>query len=246
MNGWVLAGTTFLASALEFIEAATIVLAVGYTQGWRVALTGMAWALLALGAIVGIFGPALVIYVPLRWLQLGIGLFLVLFGYTWLRKAIWRYAGRKALHDEAAIFEREVSGLRAIENAREARKVGFATSFNGVLLEGLEVAVIVITFGAANAGALRWSVVGAGLAAVLVVGTAFALRRPFSRVPENAMAFVVGIMLLSFGTFWSGEGAGITWWSGESTLVWIVCSYLGVSGLLVALVRPPRTLKTSS
>lgn len=243
MNGWVLAGTTFLASALEFIEAATIVLAVGYTQGWRVALTGMAWALLALGAIVGIFGPALVIYVPLRWLQLAIGLFLVLFGYTWLRKAIWRYAGRKALHNEEAIFEREVAELRAIGRASDARRVGFATSFNGVLLEGLEVAVIVVTFGAANAAALGWSIVGAGIAAVLVAGTAFALRRPFSRVPENAMGFVVGIMLLSFGTFWSGEGAGITWWSGEGTLVWIVCLYLAASGLLVALLRRPRILE---
>jgi len=242
MNGWVLAGTTFLASALEFIEAATIVLAVGYTQGWRVALTGMAWALLALTAIVGIFGPALVIYVPLRWLQLVIGLFLVLFGYAWLRKAIWRYAGRKALHDETAIFEREVAGLRAVAQADEARKVGFATSFNGVLLEGLEVAVIVITFGAASVSALRWSIVGAGIAAVLVVGIAFALRRPFSRVPENAMAFVVGIMLLSFGTFWSGEGVGVVWWSGESTLVWIVSAYLAASGLLVAFLRQPRAL----
>lgn len=246
MNGWVLAGTTFLASALEFIEAATIVLAVGYTQGWRVALTGMAWALLALTVIVGIFGPALVLYVPLRWLQLVIGLFLVLFGYTWLRKAIWRYAGRKSLHDEEAIFEREVAELRAIERAADARKVGFATSFNGVLLEGLEVAVIVITFGAAGAGALRWSIVGAGIAAVLVVISAFALRRPFSRVPENAMGFVVGLMLLSFGTFWSGEGAGITWWSGESTLVWIVGSYLAASGLLVAVLRRPRALETST
>lgn len=246
MNGWVLAGTTFLASALEFIEAATIVLAVGYTQGWRVALSGMAWALLALAVIVGIFGPALVVYVPLRWLQLVIGLFLVLFGYTWLRKAIWRYAGRKAMHDEEAIFAREVAELRAVQQANEARKVGFATSFNGVLLEGVEVAVIVITFGAAGSAALQWSIVGASIAAVLVVIAALVLRRPFSRVPENAMGFVVGIMLLSFGTFWSGEGAGVVWWSGEGTLVWIIASYLAASAALVALLRRPLVLKTGS
>ncbi|MGH8163868.1 MAG: hypothetical protein ACREP1_05995, partial [Rhodanobacteraceae bacterium] len=153
MNGWVVAGTTFLASGLEFVEAATIVLAVAYTQGWRTALAGTAWAIAALVATVAIFGPALVTFVPLALLNLAIGLFLVLFGYTWLRKAIWRFAGRKSQHDETQIFDRQVA---ALTNAAGARRAGFATAFNGVLLEGLEVAVIVITFAAANAGAILW------------------------------------------------------------------------------------------
>ncbi|MDQ2872732.1 MAG: hypothetical protein M3R35_06355 [Candidatus Eremiobacteraeota bacterium] len=237
MNGWVVAGTTFVASALEFIEAATIVLAVAYTQGWRVALTGTLWAIAALAAIVGIFGPALVTFVPLALLKLVIGLFLVLFGYTWLRKAIWRFAGRKAKHDESAIYEREVAALAANRAAADARRVGFATAFNGVLLEGLEVAVIVITFAAANAGALVWGIGGAVGAGLLVVITAFLLRKPFARVPETLMAYVVGVMLLSFGTFWSGEGLGLQWWNGDAALLWIVALYLLGSVGLIAVHR---------
>jgi uncharacterized membrane protein len=238
MNGWVVAGTTFLASGLEFVEAATIVLAVAVTQGWRTALAGTLWALAALVAIVAIFGPALVTFVPLGVLKLIIGLFLVLFGYAWLRKAIWRFAGRKALHDEAAIFDREVAQL---QHATDARRAGFAAAFNGVLLEGLEVAVIVITFAAAKAGALLWGVGGALAAALLVVLAVVALRKPFARVPENAMGYVVGIMLLSFGTFWSGEGLGLHWWSGEATLLWIVGLYLLASFVLITVQRPKVT-----
>ncbi|HEY8313406.1 MAG TPA: hypothetical protein VIG51_04455 [Candidatus Baltobacteraceae bacterium] len=237
MNGWVIAGTTFLASGLEFVEAATIVLAVAYTQGWRTALAGTLWAVGVLAAIVAILGPALVRFVPLALLQLIIGLFLVLFGYTWLRKAIWRFAGRKALHDEGQIFEREVAELRAHEAAADGQRIGFATAFNGVLLEGLEVAVIVVTFAAANAGAILWGTAGALAAGALVVLAAVALRKPFAKVPENLMGYVVGIMLLSFGTFWSGEGLGLTWWSGEATLLWIVALYVIGSLALVAVHR---------
>jgi len=229
MNGWVAAGTTFLASGLEFVEAATIVLAVGYTAGWRVALRGTAWALAALVVVTGLLGPALAYWVPLNDLKIAIGIFLTLFGYTWLRKAIWRYAGRKAMRDEQAAFDKELEDLRKHE-ARYA----FFTAFNGVLLEGLEVAVIVVTFAAARAGTLLWAAVGALLAAALVTGAAVLLRRPFSRVPENAMGFAVGIMLLSFGTFWSGEGLRLQWWQSEGTLLWIVGFYLACALLLVA------------
>jgi uncharacterized membrane protein len=234
MNGWVAAGTTFLASALEFVEAATIVMAVGYTAGWRVALTATAWAIGVLVVITGVFGPALILWVPLNVLQIVIGLFLALFGYTWLRKAIWRYAGRKAMRDEAAAFNAEVADLRE----RETR-YAFATAFNGVLLEGLEVAVIVITFSAARAGTFLWAAAGALIAGAMVAAGAVLLRRPFSRVPENAMGFIVGIMLLSFGTFWSGEGIGVHWWQGEGTLLWIVGFYLACALLLIAAWRRP-------
>ncbi len=246
MSGWIVAGTTFLASGLEFVEAATIVMAVGYTQGWRAAFGGALWALAALAAIVLAFGPALVKFVPLPLLKIVIGLFLVLFGYTWLRKAIWRFAGRKATHDENAIFAHEIEELRSQAHERDARRVGFVTAFNGVLLEGLEVAVIVITFAAVRPDAIGWGVGGAAVAAALVVLAAFLLRKPFARVPENAMGFIVGTMLLSFGTFWSGDGLGIAWWNGEATLLWIVAAYLAAAGLLVALLRAPHAAETPS
>lgn len=234
MNGWVAAGTTFIASGLEFVEAATIVLAVGYTAGWRVALSATAWAIGALVVITGLLGPALIRWVALNDLKIGIGIFLTLFGYTWLRKAIWRYAGRKAMRDEEAAFEAEIADLRKHEH-----RYAFATAFNGVLLEGLEVAVIVLTFSAARAGTFLWAAVGALAAAAIVAGAAVLLRHPFSRVPENAMGFIVGIMLLSFGTFWSGEGFGLHWWQGEGTLLWIVGFYLACALLLVAAWKRP-------
>lgn len=242
MNNWLLAGTTFLASVVEAVEAVTIVLAVGYTQSWRSALSGSAWAAATLAAIVIIFGPALVRFVPLAALQLVVGLFLVLFGFTWTRKALWRYSGRKALHDETAIFEREVAHLKEIALETKAEKVGFATSYNAVLLEGLEVAVIVITFGSAHANGLLWSATGA-LAACAIVGLGgFFLRKPFSAVPENTLKFAVGTMLLSFGTYWSGEGLGILWWYGDATLGAIIAVYLLASFILIRVLRGP--LKT--
>ena len=236
MSGWVAAGTSFLASGLEFVEAATIVLAVGYTAGWRTALRATAWALATLVVITGLVGPALVHWVALKDLKIGIGIFLTLFGYTWLRKAIWRYSGRKAMRDEQAMFDREIADLR-----RHEQHYAFVTAFNGVLLEGLEVAVIVLTFSADRAGAFLWAGAGALAAALIVTVAAFLLRHPFSRVPENAMGFVVGVMLLSFGTFWSGEGLGLHWWAGEATLAWIVCFYLlGALLLIGAWKRPVR------
>ena len=237
MNGWIAGGTTFLASALECVEAATIVLAVGYTAGWRVALRGTLWAVLALVAIVAIFGPALLRYVPLNDLKVVIGAFLVLFGFTWLRKAIWRYAGRKPVHDEDAIFNEEV---RMLEE-KHSERVAFATAFNGVMLEGLEVAVIVLTFAAARRGSMLWAAGGALLAALLVTIGAIVLRHPLSRVPENAMGFAVGVMLLSFGTLWTAEGMGLRWPFGDVSLALIVASYLAASVVLIAVRRVPET-----
>lgn len=237
MNPFLLAATSFVASSVEAVEAVTIVLAVGYTQGWRAALSGAAWASVVLAAIVLIFGPALLHFVPLAVLQLVIGLFLVLFGFTWLRKSIWRYSGRKALHDETAIFEREVAMLRAAHEHR----VGFVTSFNAVLLEGLEIAVIVITFAAASVNGLLWATIGAVAAALVVIAAGIILRKPFSRVPENTMKFVVGIMLVSLGTFWGGEGLGVQWVLRDATLFAIVATYVLASGVLIALLRSQRT-----
>jgi len=231
MNGWVLGGTTFLASAVETVEAATIVLAVGITQGWRTALTGAAWALLALGVIIAILGPVLARQGAIAWLELIVGPFMILFGIAWLRKAIWRASGRKAMHDEQAIFDKEVAMLRAAHDNR----VGFATSFQGVFVEGLEVAVIVVTFAATQPLLLGWSIGGAVLAALVVAAAGVLLRTPFARVPENAIKSIVGLMLLSLGTFWAGEGLGIVWWFGDATVFVLVLLYAaGATGITVA------------
>lgn len=229
MHPFVLAGTSFLASAVEAVEAVTIVLAVGYTHGWRAALMGSAWALGTLAAIIIVLGPALLHFVPLSLLQLVIGLFLTLFGFTWLRKAVWRYGGRKALHDEQAIFDRELSELRAARS----RRIGLITAFNAVLLEGFEIVVIVVGFAAATVSGLLWAAAGALLAAIVVTIAGVMLRRPLAAVPENTMKFVVGIMLSSLGTYWAGEGLGLHWPMGDAELFLIIFLYCLLCGSLV-------------
>ena len=229
MHPLIAALTAGLASALEFVEAATIVFAVGHTWGWRIALRASLAATAVLFAICAVLGPVLLTYVPLAILKIVIGIFLLLFGYAWLRKAIWRYAGRKAMRDEQATFENEIAELR-----RHEERFAYAAAFNGVLLEGLEVAVIVVTFAAANAGTLLWAAGGALVAGAVVAIAAFVLRHPFARVPENAMGFAVGVMLLSFGTFWSGEGLGVAWPAGELTLLYLIGAYALTSLALIA------------
>ena len=235
MTPWIAAFTAFTASALEFVEAATIVMAVGYTAGWRVALSATAWAVAVLLIVTGVLGPLLVTYVPIAVLQIAVGIFLLLFGYTWLRKAIWRYAGRKSVRNEEAEFEKDVAQLKA----HHERRYAFLTAFNGVLLEGLEVAIIVITFATERAGTFLWAAAGALAAGVLVVAAAAILRAPFSRIPENAMGFIVGVMLLTFGTFWSGEGLGYTWWAGDAALATIAAAYVLAAFVLIAVLRRP-------
>lgn len=233
MNGWVLAGTTFLASSVEFVEAATIVLAVGYAQGWRAAIGGSVCATIALGAIVALFGPLIANATSLHRIELVAGPFLVLFGIGWLRKAVRRFAGRKALRDEQANYDREVARLQAAGE----RRAGFAAAFQGVFVEGLEVAVIVVTFSATRSGALGWSLGGALLAFAIVTLAAIALRKPFARVPENAMKALVGVMLFALGTFWTGEGLGIVWWFGDATLFAIAAACAVVAAAATGALR---------
>jgi uncharacterized membrane protein len=241
VNGWTLAGTSFLASAVEAVEALTIVLAVGVATSWRTALRATVFALLVLAVIVAAFGP-LLHFIPINALKLIVGIVLTLFGLSWLRKAIQRYAGRKMLKDEAAAYDREVAALRAVEKA-QAEKIGFITAFKGVLLEGLEVALIVVTFGVGSTLALGWSAAGAAAAVVLVALAGVALKSPASRVPENTMKFVVGVMLTSFGTFWTGEGLGVAWFDADLSLLLLALFYFAVSGVLVAVARAPRTVR---
>jgi Ca2+/H+ antiporter, TMEM165/GDT1 family len=229
MNQWALAGTAFLASGVEFIEAATIVLAVGYAQSWRAALAGMFWACAALLALVIVLGPLIATVASVRIVEAVVGPFLVLYGIGWLRKAIWRFAGCKSTRDEQAVYDREIARLRA---DRE-RRIGFAVSFQGVFVEGLEVAIIIVTFGASRGNGLFWAFAGAAVALALVVAAAVALRKPFANVPENSMKAIVGVMLLSLGTLWTGEALGLTWSFGDATLFVIAGAYAALSVVLV-------------
>ncbi len=220
------------------VEALTIVLAMGVTRGWRSALAGTGAALLALAAIVAALGPALTI-IPIEVLRLVVGALLLVFGLQWLRKAILRASGWRALRDEDAVFEREAAAARSAAHEEHAGVdwYGFTISFKGVLLEGLEVAFIVITFGSTQ-GSIPLAAVGAGGAAVLVVVAGVVVRGPLSRVPENTLAFAVGVMLTTFGTFWGAEGAGVDWPGEDASLPGVLVFVLLVSlGFVTALRR---------
>jgi uncharacterized membrane protein len=237
----------FLASTVEFVEAFTIVLVVGVTINWRSAFVGAAAATVALAALVGVFGTALVIFVPITALKIAVGLLLTLFGLKWLKKAVLRYSGLKAMHDEEAIYEEEMAAMRARGEQPSARfdPFGIATSFKSVLLEGLEVAFIVITFGSAAANStgsratgIAWATIGAAAALALVLALGALVRAPLQRVPENTLKFVVGVMLTSFGTFWGGEGLGVEWPGGDLFLLALIGFYLLLCLALVTWLRP--------
>lgn len=229
---------SFLASLVEFVEALTIVLAVGVTRGWRAALLGVVAGAALLFVMVAIFGPALAL-VPIATLQLVIGVLLILFGLRWLRKAILRAAGAIALHDEERIFERERASLAAAGAPAPFDVTGFLVSFKAVVLEGLEVVFIVIAVGA-TAGALLPASLGAALAGVLVIGLGFGASAPLSRVPENALKFFVGVMLSSFGTFWTGEAIGVSWPGADWSILGLVATYLAIALATAAYARNRR------
>ncbi len=216
-----LALSVLLACAVEAVEALTIVLAVGTTRSWSSAMAGVGAALVVLAGVVAGLGPALTA-LPIDVLRVSIGGLLLIFGLQWLRKAILRAAGLKSKHDERATYALEAAAARAA-GARHAGFDGysFAISFKGVLLEGLEVAFIVLTFGA-NQHRIALAAAAAGLAVLLVVLVGVAVRAPLAKVPENTMKFIVGVMLSSFGMFWGAEGAGASWPGGEAALLAIV------------------------
>jgi uncharacterized membrane protein len=215
--------TVFVACAVEATEALTIVLASGLTREWRSTFQGMAVALVVLAVVVAAVGPALTL-VPLASLRLVVGALLAIFGVQWLRKAILRATGYKSLHDEAGAYQREVAAAKAAA-VTSRRGVGdwyaFTLSFNGVLLEGLEVVFIVITFGD-NQRDLGAAVIGAAAAVLVVAAVGIAVRAPLAKLPENAMKFAVGIMLTSFGVFWGAEGTGVSWPGNDLALLVLV------------------------
>jgi uncharacterized membrane protein len=238
MRDLLLVIAVFLACTVEAVEALTIVLAVGLSRGWRSVAQGVAAGLLVLAAIVAALGPALTL-VPLDALRLVVGGLLLVFGLGWLRKAILRASGVKALHDENAIYARELIAARAAGRRRRASVddwYAFTLSFKGVLLEGLEVAFIVLTFGS-NQGSIPLAVLGAALAVVLVVIAGVAIRGPLARVPENTLKFAVGVLLTSFGTFWGAEGAGASWPGSDAALLAVIAVVLLTAIGLVALLR---------
>ena len=241
MGAWFLVATVFLACAVEAVEALTVVLAAGVTRDWRSALTGVGGGLVVLAAVVAVLGPALTV-VPLGALRLVVGALLLVFGLQWLRKAILRAAGLKELHDEAGTYARQVAAAgRAGRQRRLAVPdwYGFTLSFKAVVLEGLEVAFIVVTFGA-NQGHIGLAVIGATAAVVLVTVTGFAIRAPLSRVPENTMKFAVGALLTAFGTFWGAEGAGVRWPGGDAAILVLLAVIVAFSVAAVAALRTTR------
>jgi len=249
---WGVGTASFLASTVEFVEAFTIVLVVGLTINWRSSFLGAALATVTLAVLIAIFGLTLLQVKNREILRLVVWVVMVLFGLKWLKKALLRYSGRKALHDEEAIFEEERAALKARGEVvtQKFDTFGVVTSYKSVLLEGLEVAFIVVTFGltgsttaavvnkTAQANSLASAIIGAAIAGVLVIVAGAVVRAPMARVPENTLKFVVGIMLTSFGTFWGGEGLGIKWPNSDVDLLPVIAVYLLTSFVIVQMLRP--------
>jgi len=223
-GGGVLFVAVFVACAVEMVEALTIVVAVGVSRGWRWALLGSVAAVVVLGAAVAAVGPALVHWVPIDALRVVVGVLLLIVGANWLRKAVLRAAGRKAKHDEDAIFAETVSELEVEPRPAGPDWPAFVVAFKGVFLEGLEVVIIVLTLGTASHNLSLAAVAAA--AALLIVGIVGAVvARQLSNVPENAMKMAVGLMLVTFGTFWLGEGLGLHWPGGDLALLPLLAFY---------------------
>jgi len=228
----------FLATFVEFVEALTIVLAVGTTRGWTPALSGAIAGVAVLSALVMFFGSALQ-QVPLPLLQLAIGVLLLLFGVRWLRKAILRAAGVLPLHDEAKIFAEQSQALKT------GQSIAFVTAFNAVLLEGLEVVFVVVGAGSA-ANSLKPAIIGAAIAGTLVLFLGLVIHRPLSRIPENTLKFTVGVLLSAFGTFWVGEGLRYPWPGEDLAVLWLLAGFLTISVLLIFVMKKSHSASRST
>jgi uncharacterized membrane protein len=235
----------FLASLVEFVEALTVVLAVGATRGWNGALTGAGAALVVLLALVGVLGPTLTL-IPIGIVQLAVGTLLLLFGMRWLRKAILRAAGVLPLHDETAAYAAETAAMgRLGQVSRGWDKVAFAAAFKITMLEGVEVVFIVVAIGAGGVGLLVPASLAALAALLVVVLLGLAVHRPLSQVPENTLKFGVGVLLTAFGAFWVGEGFNVRWPGEDWSILGLIAGF-GLAALLcvpwcrsLASTRPP-------
>jgi uncharacterized membrane protein len=231
----------FLASVVEVVEAFTIILAVGLTRGWRPALIGTGLALAVLLVLVLLFGPLLTL-IPLHLVQFVVGALLILFGMRWLRKAILRSAGIIALHDEEKAFAAESASLARQNDERRANYLAGLAAFKAVLLEGIEVIFIVIAVGATR-GLTLYAGLGALAALLVVMVVGFVVHRPLSKVPENTLKFVVGIMLTSFGIFWTAEGLGAEWPGADLALLAIFAIIAGAAWIILGMVRHIRSTR---
>jgi uncharacterized membrane protein len=247
MSGGALFLAVFLACTVEAVEATTIVLAAGTARDWRSALYGLLAGLVTLAVLIGALGPA-ISAVPLHALRLVVGGLLLVFGLQWLRKAILRASGYKALHDEEQIYADELAAAQAVPRERRGAVTdwyAFTLAFKGVVLEGLEVVFIVLTFGA-NDHNLPLATLAAGTAVIVVALAGIAVRAPLARVPENSMKFVVGVMLTGFGTFWGAEGAGAHWPGSDAALPVVVGAVAVFAFALVAALRRGRTTEQAT
>lgn len=246
LTQWSAFVAAFLASTVEFVEALTIVMAVGSVRGWRYALSGAAGGAIVLAGIIALFGPSLTA-VPLDVLQLAIGTLLLLFGMRWLRKAALRAAGVIPLHDEGVIYDREAAALlsSAVAFAGGWDLPATATALQAVVLEGLEVAFIVL----AVAGVGRMflpACAGAALAGAMVIALGLILHRPLANVPENTLKFLVGAILSTFGGFWIGEAVGFQWPGGDAAIIVLFAVVTGVGLAAIALARREARLAADS
>jgi uncharacterized membrane protein len=250
-----LAASTLLASAVEFVEAFTIVLAMGLTRGWRSTIAGTVSALVLLAGVAAVSGYALINWFPESLLQFIVGSLLLVFGLQWLRKAILRSSGLKALHDEEETFREETERARIAGSEQKLGLdwLGFVVSFKGVFLEGLEVIFIVVTFGL-NAHSMPTAIVGASIGGAIVLVAGIALHKPLSRVPENTIKFAVGLLLSTFGTFWAVEGLGVfktasdsvEWPGGDAALLGVLALWCGLSWVAIRVLTPYGKGRTST
>jgi len=250
---WGLIAAVLVASIVEMVEALTIVMAMGMTRSWRSTLLGVAAALVALTGFTAVAGYALATWLPEAALKIVVGTLLLIFGLQWLRKAILRSSGRKAMHDEDEIYRKEVEAARAAGDTRGSLDwFSFVVSFKGVFLEGVEVVFIVITFGL-NADNVPVAAAAAAVGAFAVLLVGIAARGPLSRVPENTLKYGVGLLLAGFGTYWAVGGLGIftddhesVEWPGEDiALVVMILAWWGLSRLLVRALRVAPTTTDS-
>ena len=234
----VLALAVFGACVVEAVEALTLVVASGTTRGWRSTIEGATAALVLLAALVGAIGVPLIHYVPIDLLRVVVGALLLVLGLGWLRKSILRASGHKALHDEDAIFADTVAELAGDAGPRPPRRdaIGFTVAFKGVLLEGTEVVLIVLSLGA-SAHRLGLAAASAAVAVLLVTATGIVVARQLREVPENTMKLAVGIMLTSFGVFWTGEGSGLHWPGSDLAILVLVATFFGATLLAIGLMR---------
>jgi uncharacterized membrane protein len=261
---WGLLIAVFVACLVEAVEATTIVMAMGFTRSWRSAWLGVAAALVALAGFTLLAGYALATWLEPAVLKLVVGTLLLIFGFQWLRKAIYRSAGLKAIHDEDAAYREEVAAAEAAGRPEPRIDLfAFFVSFKGAFLEGLEVVFIVITFGlSARATATTttvidplWLAAAAAVAAVIIVVTiAFVIRKPLSMIPENTLKYGVALLLVTFGLYWSigglgaffGEPEGVEWPGADLAILAVLVVVFMLSRVLVGVFRRRSAVVTAT